>query len=330
MKIKELGEFACIDLIKEDCIVEPDSVVVGIGDDAAVLQPTQGMLQLVSTDMLVEGVHFDLSFILPFQLGYKSLAVNLSDIAAMGGIPKHVVISLALPKEIDLAFVTELYRGMKAIAKEFRVNIVGGDTVSTNDKIVINVTVLGEVEPSRLQKRSGAQVGDLVVVTNQLGSSAAGLDIFLHGKQAELLFAKSLCRAHLMPIPQVNSAQAIAKYAHSMNDISDGLASEAKEIAVASKVNVILYEDKIPLLPETIQTAKYFDKIPSEYALFGGEDYQLVFTIDKKQYQILKNELKDCPIAVVGEIIEGSGEVVLRTTSEEFVNLEPKGYNHFR
>lgn len=329
MDIKECGEFGLIDLIKENCIVEPKSVAVGIGDDAAVLIPTANMMQLVSTDMLVEGVHFDLAFISPFQLGYKSLAVNLSDIAAMGGIPKHIVISIALSKKINIDFVKELYRGMKNIAQFFCVNIVGGDTVSTQDKIVINVTVLGEVEPENLQKRSGARPGDFIAVTGMLGDSAAGLDILLNRKD-NFDFAKSLIQAHLAPIPQVELGRIIAKYASSMNDISDGVASEAKEIALASGVDIMINADRIPCSKELIQLGNSFGKSPLEYALFGGEDYQLLFTIDKEKYALLKRELKNCNVTVLGEVKSGQGNVFLKEYNGKFVNLEPRGYNHFR
>ena len=176
MLIEHIGEFGLIDLLKKNTINAPQSVIAGIGDDAAVLLSTPKQLQLLSTDMLVEAVHFDLKTTTPCQLGYKAIAVNISDIAAMGGLPRHVVISLALPRSIDVEFVDNLYSGMKEICKEFDVNIVGGDTVSSPQGIVINVALLGEVEPALLLRRSGAQQGDIVAVTNTLGNSAAGLE----------------------------------------------------------------------------------------------------------------------------------------------------------
>ena len=171
MQFKQLGEFALIDLIKQDTINNADSVMIGIGDDAAVLKPTDGNLQLVTTDMLVEKVHFDLSTSSAWQLGYKAIAVNLSDIAAMGGVPRQVVIAIALPQHLSVDFLVSLYDGIKEICREFGVNIVGGDTVSSPQGLVINVTALGEVEPDKLQRRSGASVGELVVVTGTLGDS---------------------------------------------------------------------------------------------------------------------------------------------------------------
>ncbi len=329
MELKELGEFGLIDLIKQDCIVDASTVVVGIGDDAAVIMPTKDMLQLISTDMLMEGVHFDLSFISPFQLGYKSLAVNLSDIAAMGGIPKQVVVSLALPKQIETEFIIELYRGMKDLARQFGVNIVGGDTVSSLHGIAINVTVIGEVTEQKLQKRSGAKQGDLVVVTGTLGSSAAGLALLQNGEYTTCDFSDSLVNAHLMPLPQVVMANDIANYSHSMNDISDGLASEAKEIAIASEVGMCLYETEIPLSPELITASRVLKKSALAYALYGGEDYQLIFTIAPEKYQLLKQCHLVNSITVIGEVTPQNGVVELVQEDQQIVQLESKGYNHF-
>lgn len=329
MELKELGEFGLIELIKQDCIVDSSNVVVGIGDDAAVFIPTKNMLQLVSTDMLMEKIHFDLAFISPFQLGYKSLAVNLSDIAAMGGIPKQVVVSIALPKQIKPAFVLELYRGMKEIAHNFGVNIVGGDTVASLADIAINVTVIGEVIAEKLQKRSGAKCGDLVAVTGTLGSSAAGLALLQAGGYDACHFSDSLVNAHLMPLPQVVVANDIANYSHSMNDISDGLASEAKEVAIASEVGLRLYADKIPLSADLIEASQVLKSSALDYALYGGEDYQLIFTITPENYQRLKQCQLVNSITVIGEVTSQSGVVELVQEDRQIVKLEPKGYNHF-
>lgn len=329
MELKEIGEFGLIDLIKQDCIVDASNVVVGIGDDAAAVIPTKNMLQLISTDMLMEGIHFDLSFISPFQLGYKSLAVNLSDIAAMGGIPKQVVVSIALPKQIEIEFIIELYRGMKELARQFGVNIVGGDTVSSLQGIAINVTVIGEVTEQKLQKRSGAKCGDLVAVTGTLGSSAAGLALLQTGGYDACQFSDSLVNAHLMPLPQVVVANDIANYAHSMNDISDGLASEAKEIALASGVGMRLYADKIPLSPDLIAASGALKTSALSYALYGGEDYQLIFTIAPEQYQLLKQCHLVHHITIIGEVTPQNGVVELVQEDQQIVQLESKGYNHF-
>ncbi|WP_110955948.1 thiamine-phosphate kinase [Anaerosinus massiliensis] len=330
MELKDVGEFGFIDLIKEGCIVNQENVVVGIGDDAAVIKPTPGRLQLISTDMLMEGVHFDLAFMSPFQLGYKSIAVNLSDIAAMGGVPKQLVISIALPKKISMDVILEIYRGMKALAHRFHVNIIGGDTIASSGGIVINVTVMGEVCAEKLQKRSGAQLGDLVAVTGSLGNSAAGLALLQAGGFTAYDFSEPLIQSHLMPLPQIDMANHIAEYAHSMNDISDGLASEASEIASASQIGLRLYEEKIPLTQELIQASRILGKSALEFALYGGEDYQLIFTIAPEKYALLSKCQMINSITIIGEVTKMHTGVELVQRNQEIARLEPKGYNHFR
>ncbi|EAX46885.1 thiamine-monophosphate kinase [Thermosinus carboxydivorans Nor1] len=331
MDLKEIGEFGLIDLIQTDAIQEPGTVVVGIGDDAAVLLPTPRQLQLLTADMLVEGVHFDLGRTTAWQLGYKAIAVNLSDIAAMGGVPRHAVISLALPRQIPVEFVVNLYQGMKEICREFRVNIVGGDTVASPHGLIINVAVMGEVEPTQLVRRSGAQVGDMVAVTGVLGSSAAGLDLLSLDNWAEYDFAWPLVTAHLTPRPQVKAGQLLGLYgATSMDDISDGLASEAHEIAKASKVGLRIEAKLVPLAPELKQAAAMLGKEPLDYALYGGEDYQLVFTIGREKLQALSAVDFGVPLTVIGEVTEAADGVKLVMDDGVEQELAPRGYNHFR
>lgn len=328
MNIKEIGEFGLIDLIKRDAIVDAESVVVGIGDDAAVFRPTKGMLQLIATDMLAEGIHFDLRFIEPFELGYKALAVNLSDIAAMGGIPKQAVISIALPERLDVAFVVELYRGLKAVARAFQVNIVGGDTIGSLHDLTINVAVTGEIAPEFLQRRSSAKAGELVVVTGRLGASAAGLLCLQNGLR-EASFAPPLISAHLTPVPQVELAQVIARYASSMNDISDGLASESKEIATASGVGMLLKEHCLPCDAAVAEVSHRLEKKALDLILYGGEDYQLIFTIAPEKYDALLTMIPPRAVTVIGEVTSEKDSVSLLRLDGAIVKLEPKGYNHF-
>ncbi len=330
MELKQLGEFALIDLIKRDTINNKKNVVVGIGDDAAAFIPAPHQLQLVTTDMLVEKVHFDLCTTSARQLGYKSIAVNLSDIAAMGGVPRHVVVSIALPSYLDVDFVVSLYEGMKEICHEFGVNIIGGDTVSSPHGLVINVTAMGEVEPEKMQRRSGASVGELLVVTGTLGNSGCGLDLLLRGKWEEYDFFQPLVTKHLVPKPQIRAGTMLASLgATSMNDISDGLASEANEIARASNVGMRIYRDKIPLSPEVRSAAFALGKEGIDYALYGGEDYQLVFTILPKDFESLFQADIGIDITVIGEVIEQSQGVQLVAKDGTASLLEPKGYNHF-
>jgi thiamine-monophosphate kinase len=331
MELTQLGEFALIDLIKKDTIYDKKNVVLGIGDDAAVFIPTPQQLQLITTDMLVESVHFDLRTSSARQLGYKSIAVNLSDIAAMGGLPKHVVISIALPKDLSVDFVLDLYEGMKEICHEFGVNIVGGDTVSSPRGLVINVTAMGEVEPEKLQRRSGASDGELIVVTGTLGDSGCGLDLLLQRGWEDYDFYQPLLTRHLTPKPQVKAGSLLAFYGTtSMNDISDGLASEANEIARASKVGMIIYKEKIPLSPEVNAAALKLGKAGVHYALYGGEDYQLLFTISPEKFKLLLKADPGLKLTVIGEVREHSHGVLLAAEDGTTSLLEPKGYNHFR
>jgi thiamine-monophosphate kinase len=328
MKLKEVGEFGLIDLIKQNTLVDPADVVVGIGDDAAVYVPAAGRYELLTTDMLVENVHFDLAKTTAWQLGYKAVAVNLSDIAAMGGQPRHAVVSIGLPPHLEVDDVVELYNGMKEICREFRVNIIGGDTVSSPGGLVINIGVVGAVEPEKLLRRSGARPGDLVVVTGTLGDSACGLDLLFRQGWEEFGFAWPLVSAHLTPRPQMAVGPTLAAFgATSADDISDGLASEAHELARASGVSLRLYADKIPLSAEVVQAAAMLGKKPLDYALFGGEDYQLVFTIGAEDFDRLPNG----PVlfTAVGEVLGGQG-VLLVDAAGASTELEPRGYNHFR
>ena len=326
MKINEIGEFGLIDILKQNTINNKDNIIKGIGDDAAVFSVENNLLQLATTDMLVEGIHFNREFITAWQLGYKAIAVNFSDIAAMGGTPTNILISLAIPSDIDVDFMVQLYDGMKYLTKKFKANIIGGDTVASLQGLVINVTVLGTVPLPLVKYRSGAKNGDLVVVTGDLGSSAAGLEILLNKYEPEQY--EILVKKHLMPFPQLNYGEIIANYANSMNDISDGLASEANEISTASEVGIMLKENKMPVLKETKEVAKVFQKDVLDYVLFGGEDYQLVFTITPEKLTKLQGELND--LTIVGEVCSSFNGVKLERNDGTIIDIKSKGYNHFR
>lgn len=329
MQLKDVGEFGLIDLIKEDTIVNSDNIIVGIGDDAAVYLPGHRQLGLLTTDMLVETIHFDLTKTTPWQLGYRAIAVNLSDIAAMGGNPRHAVVSIGLPRTFSVEQVVDLYKGMKEICREFGVNIVGGDTVSSPHGMVINVAVVGEVEPVKLLRRSGAKVGDLVVVTGTLGNSACGLELLYRPGWEDYEFAWPLVTAHLTPRPRVQIGRQLAdRGATSCDDISDGLASEANELAKASNVGIRIYEDQIPLSADLLQAADFLEKAALNYALYGGEDFELVFTIPPQNtVELFATQL---PFKVVGEVTEPAAGVVLVGRDGQAIPLEAMGYNHFR
>lgn len=331
MELKDVGEFGLIDLIKQDTINDAGTVVVGIGDDAAVLLPTPRQLQLVTTDMLVENIHFDLTTTTAMQLGYKAIAVNLSDIAAMGGTPRHALVSIALPQHTTVDFVLNLYNGMKEICREYGVNIVGGDTVASPGGLVINVAVTGEVEPANLARRSGAKAGDIVAVTNVLGNSSAGLALLSRGEWEEYDFSWPLVTAHLTPRPQVKTGQLLAAHgATSMDDVSDGLASELHEIAQASNVSLRVMGAQIPLSQEIREAAVILGKEPLDYALYGGEDFQLLFTMAPSQFELVNTIDPGAVLTKIGEVLPPGEGVLLVDEAGQTHKLEARGYNHFR
>lgn len=332
MKISEYGEFKLIEKIAKDTIYDSQRVVVGIGDDTAVEKITPGYLLLSTCDALVDGVHFLLDKIPPKQLGRKSVAVNLSDIAAMGGKPTSILITLALPKDITVNWVEDLYVGIKEMCSLYKVNIMGGDMVSS-PFVCINITALGEVKPEYLIKRSGACVGDVIMVTGALGDSGAGLEIIKRGLEKELYWSK-LVEKHLNPVPQVLEGQFLAKtgFVTSMNDISDGLASEIREISEASKVGVELWEEKIPFSSLLLDAAEKFAISPVKLALTGGEDYQLVFTCKNNKVKYLKEIFTKefaKELYIIGEIKPIEYGIKLKNLRGQYNELLVKGYNHF-
>ena len=233
MKISELGEFGFIDAIKDNTIFNPDSVVIGIGDDGAVYRTTDGMEQVAVIDTMVENGHFIIGRTATwYDVGYKAVASNLSDIAAMGAVPTHIVLSAAIAPSMESNDLLELYQGIKDICRTYKVNILGGDTVMSKEGLIITVAAFGEIEAGKALRRSGARPGDIVAVSHTIGDSGAGLDVLLQGKDGY----PSLKKAHRLPVPQIELGRALVMHnCHSLNDISDGLASESNEIAEATR-----------------------------------------------------------------------------------------------
>ena len=327
MLTKDIGEFGLIKRLAAGLVSTGRSVVVGIGDDSAVLRPPTGRLQLAATDMLVENVHFRLDFAKPLQIGWRSLAVNISDIAAMGGEPTYALVSIGLPRETTVEFVDELYSGMGKIAEEYSVDIVGGDTVSA-PQMVINIALLGEVEEENLLLRSGAKPGDALVVTGELGGSEAGLTILKHGLRIDGT------QKHLMPVPRAQEGRLLAKsgYITAMIDVSDGLASEAHHICEASGVGAELYANSIPLSQSVPEVAAFAGRKPHDLALYGGEDFELLFTCQPDKVSSLAEDVFSVcgtPLTVIGRIVEASRSITIEDASGKIVSLKPGGYDHF-
>jgi thiamine-monophosphate kinase len=340
VKIREIGEFGLIDKLTGRLGPGDDSVVVGIGDDAAVTAYAPGAQIVTTTDMLVEGVHFRTDTIDDRSLGYKSLAVSISDIAAMGGVPRHAVISLAIPVEMDVERLEDLYAGVADICAEYGTTVVGGDITKTSGPFVISVTLLGEIEAGRALLRSGAQPGDLLFVTGTVGGSAAGLDYLEHGQTymeaSEVVeSAPDLLQFHQRPRPQVAAGRLLLESSActSLNDVSDGLASECNEIAKMSGVRLELDASKLPLHTSVRRYATLRGVDPVQWALFGGEDYQLVGTMkrtdaERTEALFAKNGLALTVIGTVAAVEEQSVGVTLLYNGQAH-ELKPKGYNHF-
>ena len=312
-RIKDIeGEFKLIDRV-----TRRGGAVVGVGDDAAVLAYTKGRYLLFTTDMLCEDDHFKREWYTPRQIGLKAMESNVSDIAAMGGLPTYAVISLSLAPETTVEFIEGFYKGLYESADRHKVKIVGGDMTHASI-MVVNVALLGEVEKSMLCLRSGARVGDLICVTGDLGKSQAGLELLKSGAVGNVT-------GHLEPKCRLKEARKIAKYANAMIDVSDGLASEVNHICEMSKSGAIIFKDLIPLSKATRKSAKTLGIDPYQWALSGGEDYELVFTIPP---QDLKRIRIDCPISVVGKILQKKKGMTIYDGRER--KPLKGGYDHFK
>ena len=315
-----LDEFSLIDKLTQHSIHNPTYVKVGVGDDCAVYDTPRDVDQLVSTDMMVEGIHFSDSTTAPFDVGYRLGAANISDIAAMGGTPRHMVVSIAVPKGRHTSYVEEVYQGLHDICAEYSVNIIGGDTVSTEGPFVISATVFGDVPTNQSVLRSGAQDGDAVFITNYLGLSYVGLHSLLEGSE-DYPVSRSV---HQRPIPHVECG-IIARDlgATSMNDISDGLSSELNEIANASQVTIFIDESALPIHPEVQAYCESHQMSPYLSMWTGGEDFQLVGTIPADKAEALPAET----FTIIGYVKAGAAQVLVDHDGQ-WITVEPKGYNH--
>lgn len=317
MDLKSLGEFGLIEKIRSQFPV-PQSIT-GIGDDCSIIPQKTGFDTLVSTDMLVEGTHFLLSDILPKQLGWKSVAVNLSDIAAMGGELVGTFLSIALPKHISVDWVEQFMLGYKEISDMFSVPLLGGDTTSSDEKLCINVTVLGKIPTNTSKKRSDAKVGDLVCVTGNLGDSGAGLKAILESvNRSEIV--SHLISKHYHPMPRVTEGISLRNCdgVHAMMDISDGIGSDVRHILKASHVGAEINVNSIPISKEMDGACEQFGWNKYELATSGGEDYELLFTIDENYCKQLS-----IPYFVIGKIVTGDSLKWLGSEND-FI-----GYRHF-
>jgi thiamine-monophosphate kinase len=332
--IKEIGESGLIQRIAETYQSSHPSVIAGIGDDAAALKVSNNSILLATSDLLIEDIHFDLTFTDSYYLGRKALAVNLSDIAAMGGTPRFFVVSLALPIHLSLSFVDELYRGMMEMASLFSTTLVGGDTNASPKKLMISLTVLGEVHPDHICLRSGARAGDSIFVTGTLGDAALGLlSLQKDPSAARHSPLDPLVSKHLSPLPRVTEGNLLADnhFASSLIDISDGLLIDLNRILKASKKGATVRLKDLPLSREfkNLECHQSFDKI--NYALTGGEDYELLFTCspEKEEALLQTAQEKGFSITNIGTITDAEKLLLLDSNDQTF-SLDHLGYDHFR
>jgi thiamine-monophosphate kinase len=333
-KKKELGEFGLIQRLTSRLKFHASNSVLGIGDDCAVYPVKSGVKEVISTDALVEGVHFSLSTTTPEELGRKALSVSLSDIAAMGGTPKRILVTLGISKNISVSFLDRLYAGFNTICNRYKVELAGGDTVSSPNSFFINVAIIGEAK--RVFTRQGAKPGDLIFVTGTLGDSSLGLKLLKKKKSAGASKDyKFLIGRHLDPTPKVQEAGILARSRiniTSMIDISDGLIQDLYHICKASKVGARLQEDRLPLSPEFSRTCYRDHTSPLPYVLNGGEDYELLFTLPTDGVKNLKRQFLKAKALVtqIGEITLRPQKVSLeKSDGRSEVLPESEGFNHF-
>lgn len=337
-ELSSIGEFGLIDEITKEFGTVHNSTILGVGDDAAIIDRGENTATLVSTDMLIEGVHFNLMYVPLKHLGYKAVAVNLSDICAMNGKPEQIVVSMAVSNRFSLEAMKELYSGIKAACDHYKVDLVGGDTTSSTSGLIISITAIGSVDKDRVVKRSGAKENDLLVVTGDLGGAYMGLQVLERERavyeenpsiQPDLDGHDYIIQRQLKPearIDVINFLRELDVVPTSMIDISDGLASEVLHICKASNVGCHVYDEKLPIDGATSMTAIDFNLDPNTCALNGGEDYELLFTIDQKDYDKIKGNPH---MTVIGHITHPSDGIYYVDKNGSAIELRAQGWNHF-
>ena len=338
-ELDELGEFGLIDQLTQDFPLRNASSLKGVGDDAAVINH-EGYRTLVSVDLLVEGIHFDMTYTPLRHLGYKAAVVNFSDLYAMNGTPTQIVVGLGVSNRFSVEALDELYAGIRLACENYNVDLVGGDTTSSKTGLVISITVIGQAKEEDIVYRSGAKPNDLLCVSGDLGGAYMGL-LILEREKAEYL-ANPNMQPQLQGFDYVLERQlkpearkdVVARLKElgikptSMIDISDGLASEVLHLCKESGVGCQLYEGKIPQDPSTVKIAKDFQVVPSIAALNGGEDYELLFTISQNDYEKIQQLSED--VTVIGYMTPDKGIAELVTPDNHVIPLKAQGWNHFK
>ncbi|MBW3625303.1 MAG: thiamine-phosphate kinase [Armatimonadetes bacterium] len=345
--LSELGEFG---LIRRLSALLPESLrpgEVGIGDDAAVIRLGDRTL-LATTDALLEGVHFRRDWTPPDDLGWKALAVNLSDIAAMGGEPRFALISLGLTADADLEWIESFYRGMADLARESECAVIGGDTIHSPDRIYLNLTVIGEAPEGRYVTRSGARPGDRLLVTGALGESLAGYyalksagersdsggAVSEEGFPAVPEGVRACIRKHFRPVPRLNAGRAAARtgFVHAMMDVSDGLTGDVRHLAERSGVGIRICLADLPLSDALREAAPFLGKDAVDLALAGGEDYELLMAVPPKHVEAVRESVESTgvPFTAIGVVTDRPGEIVQVHPDGQESPLPLRSWDHFR
>lgn len=335
--VNELGEFGLIDHLTKNFSNKNLSTVKAVGDDAAVIE-NGNLMTVVSTDMLVEGIHFDMIYSPLKHLGYKAVVVNLSDIYAMNAYPKQITVSLALSNRYSVEALEEIYEGIQQACKFYKVDLIGGDTTSSPKGLIISVTAIGQQERDKIVYRDGAKLGDLLCVTGNLGAAYLGLQLLEREKQVylgnpgvkpDLGDQNYLVGRQLKPEARRDMIEAFAKndlIPTAMIDVSDGLASEVFHLCRQSGLGALVEESGVPIHPDAEVQAIDFSMDPITCALSGGEDYELLFTVDPKDLEKVKY-LPD--IYIMGEMVEKSEGIKLHTKGGNIHEIKAQGWKHF-
>jgi len=337
-ELESLGEFGLIDELTKDFAAVNPETLLGVGDDAAVIDIGNDLRQVVSTDLLIEGVHFDLTYMPLKHLGYKAVAVNVSDICAMNATPKQITVGLAVSNRFSVEALKELYAGIHAACADYNVDLVGGDTTSSQSGLFISVTAMGTAHKDDVCLRSGAEEFDLLVVSGDIGGAYMGLQVLEREKevfktnpdiQPDLDGHDYILQRQLKPQARLDVIKYLKELGvkpSSMIDISDGLASEVLHLCKASQVGCHLYDEKIPIDAKTAMVAMDFNLDPSMCALNGGEDYELLFTIGQKDVELVQSNPN---FTIIGHITNAADGIYFIDKAGSAITLRAQGWKHF-
>ena len=338
IEIEAIGEFGLIEELTSDFVLRNDSSQHGVGDDCAVISTEEGQHKLMSSDMLVEGVHFNLSYMPLKSLGFKAVSVNVSDVYSMNGMPEQITVSLGVSSKFPVEALKELYAGIHAACEYYSVDLVGGDTTSSYSGLIISISVIGSATKNKIVYRSGAKENDLLIISGDVGSSYLGLQILEREKgvfnsnpniQPKLDGYDELIKKQIQPTARmdvISMFQEMSFVPTSMIDVSDGLASEVMHLSKSSDCSFSIYSDKLPIMEKSILTSEELGIDPFVCALNGGEDYELLFTASQKDFDKFKNNPN---FSIIGFATDKSNANLLIDKNDSAVTMNAQGWRHF-